>query len=440
MANLASVLDGYVAIPAFQPLGQIVQRTIPSSMGPFRFLPEYNITYPATVVEALGQLYLECNRAFAPLVRANREWAMDYQYGFTLDGTPINLAVQIDMVGLPDDFLQAAARMPMEDVKAILRKRIFEIENSLAMYSLLERIFADAGGNSSFRTRFCIALEATRKRFGMPIALLAVTQQKYNAMKASEFGKEESYSLSDNEVLDLSGFDRFFSPKEFKEYLVSTHERCDYLLYVRSSDPVAKLKDPSFRVEYSLLDDLQMRMIIKAHAITFNIDAPGMPPAKRINDTKEYMPSMGMAFPVTREDDIWSPELMDYLNQEGMDIQAVESGIALLRCKPLKGTYGCYGHISGALSDGKFRRELRRSMRQRGGYVIQPEMMTPSLVNTTDGKEYTYIDRNFMAIIDNCPKFLGGFRSLMPADSFEAKRRRIHGNSDTVLAEIVSAV
>lgn len=435
----SSLLDRHVEKASTAALGPVVTRAdIRSSMGPFHVLPEYTTVYPEVVISALRELYREYNRAFTPLVEANREWESDYQYCMADDGSPLNCAVQIDMVGLPQAFLDAVATMTLEEIREILRGRIFEIENSVAVYQLLEGFFSRDGQDSFFKGRFRSALADLKRRFGKPIALLAVTDQKYGAMKASEFGRGVEEALSDTEVEELSGFDRFFGPDEFQKYLASNGGRCDYLLYARTSDPVAKLKKPEMVVEHPLLGNLEMRRIIKANALTFNVDAPDWPTGdyRRINDTKGYMSRMGMAFPIASEWDLFSQEFVKYLLAQGVDYQAVAVGKAAIRCKPAKGTYGCYGHVSGTITDGHFRGELRRNMRRRGRYVVQLEMGTPIITNTRDGMTYTYIDRNFFGIVYGGPQFLGGFRSLMPLDSVEAKKGRNHGNVDTVTAEI----
>lgn len=432
---LSSLFDQNGTI--FAALGNIVDRDdIKSSMSPFHVLPDYRIQYPEVVIRALSELYMEYNRVFVSLVEANKEWDTDYQYCLQ-NGVPINFGVQIDMVGLPQTFLDAASTKTRFEVRDILRGQIFEIENSLAMYQLLEKISSN-GHNSFFKMRFRSILDALRRQFGKPIALLAITNQKYEAMKASEFGKKADEPLSNAEVAELSGFDRFMGPYEFQQHVEENGGRCQYILYARTSDPITKLKKPDVKVDHPLLDDPEMRRIIKANILTFNIDDPCWPinDQRRINDTKEYMPAMGMAFPITDDLDLLSSGFEKYLCEQGVDLEVVVSGKTALRCKPNKGTYGCYGHVRGFLSDRKFRNELRRNMRQRGGYMVQLERQTPHIINKTDGKEYTFIDRNFFGIANGYPEFMGGFRNLIPVDSFEAHEARIHGNSSAVWAEI----
>ncbi len=443
-------------------LGPTIDRKIQSSVMLCHTLPDYQVVYPQAVVQALCELYTEYNLAFRKLVEANREWSDDYHHlMYGPDCTPVNFAVQIDMLGLPEWFLQEATTMPVNLLRELLRGTVFEIENSLAMYQLLERTCANGDGPSYFQPRFRQALDELRRRHGKPIALLAVTQQKYQAMRESEFGKQDGDALSNQEVRDLSGFDYFFGPDEFRHH-VQEKGGCEFMLYVRSSDPVAKLKKPKLSVDHPLLGDAQMRRVIKANAITFNVDAPEMQYPQRINDTKEYMGPLGMGYEISRVEDLMSGEVCEhlatshsfeeyhgqrlsdgfaqYLARRGMPMQAIESGSVHLRAKPAKGTYGCYGHVRGPLSSGaKFRKDLAYELRQRGGtYVVQPEMTTPQIVNTKDGVTYTYIDRNFLAFTNGHPVFLGGFRSMLPVDTNEAHKGRVHGNRDTVWAEIVA--
>lgn len=462
--ELQHCLDSAVTALEEITLGQVeVRSNIRSTAGPFLILPEYKRQYPQVVAEALANLCTEYNRTFDTIVAANREWETDYQYCMSRpNGVPINSLVQIDMVGLPDEFLYTAPQFSVAEVRDVLRGKIFEIENSLAMYSLLEGVFTQREQDSFFKQQFRAALDRLRQMHGKPIALLAATDEKYAAMKALEFGKQSTEPITDEEVQVLSGFDRFFSPEEFKLHLAQNSGACRYLLYARTSDPVAKLRKPSVQVEHPLLANDELRRIIKANAITLNIDAPNTDPIRRINDTKAYLSPMGMAFAVQPETDLrglFSPEFFTYLAQggayaaytdapiisvefaaylrtQGLDPAAIESGKLSLRAKPMRGAYGCYGHFRGVLGDQGFRKELRKGIRGRGAYVLQPELQTPTVVNRSDGQAFTYIDRNFLSLDKEGYRFMGGFRSLMPLESTEASEGRIHGNVSIVYAQI----
>jgi len=426
------------------PIGSIsvVERDdIKSSLAPFCIARDYKVQYPEVVKIALGELYVEYNAAFKPLVAANHEWESDYRFVIGQDCNPLNFAVQIDMVGLSDEFLQRVVGMPEAEVRETFRRSIFELENSIAMYQTLERLFAK-GGESGFKTGWRAALDDLRRRFGKPIALLAVTDQKHAAMMTSEFGKDPGELMANEEVLELSGFDKFFSPEEFQQHMTVNGGECKYLLFVRASDPITKLKKPDETVESPLIANPLTRQLIKKNALTFNIDNPSWSIGdahRRINDTKWYMPTLGMAFPIGAETDLFYPEgnhrlseqFSAFLNSVGVNPGEIGSGRQALRFKPAQGTYGCYGHLRGPITDGVLRSKLRRELRRRGPYMVQPELEASVI-----GDKYTFIDRVFYAYIKDKPTFVGGFRSLLPLDSPEAKSGRNHGSKFTILAEI----
>ncbi len=168
--------------------GAIVERKdIRSSLAPFWVAPEYKIEYSDGLLRALTRVYVDYNEAFSALVSLNREWESDYRHSADPRGGTLNFAVQIDMAAADTEFLRAADAMPERELLPEIRRRIFEIDNSLAMYQLLERLFP-AGGDS--RRRWRAALDSRREQLGRPIALLAVTEQKYDDMLASEFGRK----------------------------------------------------------------------------------------------------------------------------------------------------------------------------------------------------------------------------------------------------------
>ena len=436
-------------------LGEVqVRSDIKSRMGPFHTFPDYRVVYPKVVVQALMELYVEYNAQFDPLATANREWETDYQYCVDVAGGSLNRWVQIDMVGLPEQFLEHATAFTVDEVKETLRHYIFEIENSLAMYQLLERINL----SSQFRETFRVSLEELRRQYEKPIALLAVTQDKYEALLADEFGLNPGDSISDAEVLELSGFDRLFSPEEFKAHVAENDGECRYLLYVRSSDPTTKLRRPEKAIEHPLLGDPDLRRVIRANSLTFNIDDPASPSERCINDTKAYLTPMEMAFTIAKETDLVTPEFLkhiqsgrenqfvgvrlqpdfhDFLIASGIDPVAVATGECLVRVKPLKGTYGCYGHFTINLSKGgKKRGEWRKQLAFRGDYVVQPELATALVSDSQSEVTYGYIDRNFFTLLKGEPVFMSGFRTMLAITSDEALKGRFHGNDQTVWAAI----
>ena len=399
-----------------------VKEGVQSSLAPSFMFPGVRIGYPQSVSGALVTLYKEYNRAFASLVSQNREWGSDYGYCH-LGGEPVNWIVQIDMVGLSADFLTQAAELSEDEVVGILRPQIFEIENSWALYHILSHVIDRVDDLSVYSKRSRIMLDSLRKRYNMPVALLAVTDAKWADMRATEFGKLEGEALSDTEVFDLSGFDKFFGPEEFKAHVKASGGESQYLLFVRASDPIEKLKQPDLSVDQPLLSEREMRQVIKRFAITMNIDDPmwSVGDVRRINDTKRYMPQMGMALEINDE--------------AGLRSASTELGEGRLRAKPAQGTFGCYGHVQGSVSEKDFRRKVRRGLRQRGSYLVQLEHSVPSTYNTVDGLEYGFIDRVFCGMAPD-PQFIGGHREFLPMVSHEVKSGRLHGSSQTVYAEI----
>lgn len=409
-----------------------------SSLSPANVFSDFQVRYPKVVTDALCLLYDEYNEAFHPLVETNREWSTDYRFVST-DRDFVNSIVQIDMCGLDQNLISKLENMQVTEVLEILRKRIFEMENSWALYQILRSVHEKDGERSFYGKQTEVMLDTLRKQYNMPIALLAVTQEKYDAMKASEFGKEINDSLSSDEVRILSGFDRFFGPKEFAEYLVSTNYECEYLLYVRASDPIEKLKRPEIKVEHPILLDPKLRKIIKEYSITPNIDNPEWPQTdiRRINDTKWYLPVMSMGFAINTIDDLNSTDFLDYLSICGIKLQNVSTGEIMLRAKPIQGTFGCYGHVRGFVTEGKFRKKITRELKERGPYLVQIEQEAPLFCNINENKEYAYIDRVFCGKINGKTEWMGGHRECLPFDSHEVKSGRLHGNEQTVSIEIV---
>lgn len=402
------------------------RRDIPSSLSPFAYLRGYKRFYPGVIIDALSDLYVEYNNAFRPLIEGNRENPTDYQYLLSATGLVIP-CVQIDMVGLPDSFLEQADSISRPAMRELLRGNIFEIENSIAMYALLEGIFSYNGQDSVFKTRFCEALDRLRRKHGKPIALLALTDAKLKAMRETEFDKRDGELLSNEEVKALSGFDRLFGPDEFERYTARNNGDCSYLLFVRASCPIAQLQNPKISYMVPLLLNKDMRRTIKEHAITPNID----PPKRRddysgkINDTKEYMESMGMARIVR-----------DYSEVGVVEGYFRNIGVKSVRMKPMLGSYGCYGHERADLAKQGLSQKLAKGLVERGPYVVQPEMCLPRIV--VEGRDYTYIDRVLMAFTESGPEFLTCYRTLMPTESEQVQRGRVHGGKDAVYGEVLA--
>lgn len=409
---------------------------IRSTLGPFHRLEGYRRYYPMVVVNSLSSLYREYNAAFASLMKANQE--REYEYGpiFNGNGNSASIPfVQIDMVGLPDKFLADVESYREEEVTELLRHKIFEIENSLAMYPLLEGIFSYDGYDSEYKMCFRKHLDNMRQKYGKPIALLALTNEKLASMRATEFGKTDGEILTDEEVYANSGFDTLMGPEDFVSYLNQSGGKCGYLLYARSSYPLGMIKHPDQKRYPEILWDPEIRSIIKANAITPNIDNP--PFSKRadkkgvfdtrqkgmVNDTKAYMEPMGMGTNVFH--------IEDYNDVEE---QYVQQGVSMMRLKPMYGSYGCYGHMRAPVGEVDLTL-LAKNIHARGPYVVQPEVTVPAVI--VEGNEYVYIDRVFMAYSENNPRILTVVRNLLPVYSEDADQGRIHGGSDALYGEVL---
>lgn len=282
-------------------------------------LSEYQTEYPPIVAEAIIELYQEYRKAFIPLIEKNREWETDYQYCKDKNGIPIIYGVQVDMQPLPADFLQKCkeGRIKKEVIKEGLRRQIFEIEGSMAMTPLLEVLFESVQTqNTLFKQANRQMFNGIREKFEKPIVMLAVTDKKRNAILESEFGMNiQDGRPSAEDIYNKSGLNDVWGPEEFLAHLEKHGEENLPLFYVRSSDPVDKLKNPDAIVEHPLLGNDELRRMIKANSLTLNINNPNdLDVTLRINDTKEYMEEIGMAYPVNAVDDIFNQGYRTYLD------------------------------------------------------------------------------------------------------------------------------
>lgn len=416
----------------------VITKETKSSLSPALVFPDHQIKYPEKVIKALIKIYEETNNGFKSLIDLNREWSTDYQYCLNTH-SPTNWIVQVDMCGLSEDLINRLSEMSCDQVEKIIRDRIFEVENSWAVYQILDRVCQRNDTLSFYGKQTRAMMDSIRTQFGMPIALLAVTEEKYIGMKATEFGKGPDEHLSQEEVFKLSGFDQFFGPVEFKNYLSSNNGECNYLLYVRASDPIEKLKKPETKIEHPLLGDNEIRKIIKKNALTFNIDNPEWDnlDKRRINDTKWYMPDMEMAFPIFNLDDLKTTGFANFLSNRGFGIEDLLLDKIIVRAKPAQGTFGCYGHLRGSLANGEFNSNLKKSLRNRGAYMIQIEQEAPVAKHLPTQEEYAFIDRVFLGKIDGESQWMGGHREFLPCNSQEVKQGRLHGNKQAVYAEIL---
>lgn len=462
--DLIEWFDTFI-IPKEAELWPITQNnTIQTSLAAINIFKDYKVQYPQIVIDVLWELYKEYNDAFKTLINNNRESSQDYQYCCDNDWNPINYFSQIDMTWLPQEFLDHInnGKLSKDEIKAILRSRVFEIENSLAMYQLLERMFTLDCSESNFKKNFRFIIDSIRKKYNKPIALLAVTDEKYLEMKANEFWKNSDDDLSPKEVSELSGFDYLLSPSQFQELAEGYKDDFPYLIFARTSLPVSVLKKPTIESPTSLLNNDVYRSIIKKNSITYNIDAPEFWSDKKINDTKKYLSLMNMAYDIWDRKDIFSDEFntflekwwayndykwdrlsqwfYDFIISQWVTPEKVALWNTKIRCKPLDESYWCYGHLSFALNDAEKRSRLGKEIKNRWKYCIQIEMNMPEVQNASwDSIQYSYIHRNLFGIDAGSwePLFMWWVVCYMPIDSKEAEQWRNHWNNKVVYAEIV---
>ncbi|MEM1312185.1 MAG: hypothetical protein AAGF07_01840 [Patescibacteria group bacterium] len=294
---------------------------------------EYKTEYPTVVTEVLKEIYAEYRKSFIPLIEKNKEWDTDYQYCIDKDGTPIIYGVQMDMQPLLEGFLEKCSNndLTKDQIKQIIKNSIFEIEGSMAMTPLLEVLFRENGEETQFKFAIRSMIESVRNVHKRPVIMLAVTKEKKEAILASEFGIENEDPQPEKIRID-SGYDNVWGPEEFENFVNNNGEKDVPLFYVRSSDPVAKLKNPELKVE-TLLDNDEYRKIIKAHALTLNINNPkNVNENSKINDTKEYMEKTNLGYIARSVKDIYSVDrvfivelqnVLKELNEKEQNIKSI---------------------------------------------------------------------------------------------------------------------
>ena len=420
------------------PLGRITVRDgIPSSYGEFKTFADYQVIYPLSVVTAIQELCKEYHTVFSKSVRAHTEASTDYQLLLMDNQTNyINLFVQVDMAGLSTDFIETTKHLDVYTVKELISGRVFEIDDSLAMYNLMRGIHSGYKP-SAFKMNFDAALTEVRNRAARPIAILATTTEKYHAIMQTELGIMDGSIPSTEYVQNTIGFDKVFGPEEFKEHLATNDGKSLYLLYVRASPPVHTLKNAD--VESSeLLTNHEYRRIIRANALTINIDNPQADSMGLtiVNDSKASLPDMGMGFRINTTADIRTKEFIKWNKRVGIDLATP------VRAKPVYGAHGAHGAFTTRIQTmAKPESKLEKAIEKWGAYLIQPEIKATEIHNTTNAITYGFVDRLFVySRPDGSTEFLGGLRNFIPTSSHEAKKNNYHGNSDAVWGEIIGPV
>ena len=427
--QLLKQLNNSVANPIEMDLGPThTNHEIPSKLGPFMARHKHCVEMPVNVTNALLEITSEYNCAFSKIVEQNLEIPEAYQYALDkVTGEYINLVFQIDMRALPQEFLISLNNYDVPVIKEVLKRSVFEFEDSLAMLNLLRMQF-ETNGVSQFRDGLDRTFDSLRKTYCKGIALLATTQEKLDSILSCELGVDHLSDVNDETVKQLLGYDKLIGPDEYLSMLANNSAE-DYLLYVRSSSPVANLRDPRLEVPFTILDDQAIRHEILRNCITLNLGA--------LNDTKVAMLNMGIGVEISSEN------LAEVLHDQKINQLCSEFGLnsenPRLRLKPRDGVFGCYGHHTMNLSDlesGKRKKKLVKDLKQRGEYIVQPEL--PSTQFSSDGETLNAIHRNFVGynMQNHQYEAIEGVLAMMPVNP-NARILTVHGSSSSSYSPVI---
>lgn len=405
--------------------GFLTRYDIPSTLAPFHTF-ENQRALPAGLKDAFTSLLDTHNAVMQRLIASTIENVTDYQY-INFGGKIINPFAQIDTRGLPPSFIDELVHVDPATLVHFLRDNVFEVEVSLAMTSMLAEI------NPTFAQNFYNGLNQFRMATGKQIAILGVDQDKFEGICQSEYGLSEP---PNNQIYTTcrNGFDAVVGPEGLKALINTYGEDLPYLFYVRPSLSADTLKNNGQR-NPGILHDPELRRIIRAHAITPNVDNPDKPWHGRLNDTKAPQDPMGIALGVSPEDladlTTFTEKLNSFLGVKGFSEEQIRAGVAI-RIKPGIDAYGAYGQQVKKNTQQSLWNQVAKLISRSGFAVLQPEMTNPTQVTST-GLVTKYIHRIFVTapeIAQGGNGFMGGYENHIPVDSNEVSAgiERIHGN------------
>ncbi len=142
---------------------------------------------------------------------------------------------------------------------------------------------------------------------------MTLSEEKYRAVLEFDAGIPEGAEKDVEKIRRNTGFDDIYGPAELQ---IAYEKGEDNLYYVRASLEKERLKNPNGSFENALLSDEEIRRYVKQRAITYNIDAPDGNYERVINDSKEYMPDLGMGYIIESLEDIYTSEYRDFLQQK----------------------------------------------------------------------------------------------------------------------------
>lgn len=469
-----------IAIPHVINIGSVTQLT-PRYEGDEApgALREYKVEFPPSLNQAYALLAQKHDDALMLVAKRHAEWKTDYQYA------PQSLAFQIDGPAYPDQFLAYAANISPDVLAEFLQGRIYEVENNIAGYDLNGRLWPDGTTNKTWHE----TLEKVRQQTGKKVAVLASTNEKFDALLLSELGKDTL--PSEKETRTRTGFDTFMGPNELiAQYKKYDGQNSDYVFFGRTSYPTQWLEDPTTSVHEPFLANPILRQFVRAYAITHNFDNPehDLYDPRVITDTKAALCLIGAAHLVNTSEDIYSqkflaflneknigpdkvvflneltpgkikklgknlerylfnyprsamlvPQLLTHLEGRGVDPNLVANGSQLFRAKPLRRHYGAWGHIRGVIHGATFVSKLMKDSEIRGPFVIQPELQNFQIIDKNTAIEYLVIDRVFFVRApDGELKRMEGIRTHMPKNSPEGQKNAVHDGKFTLDAPIVA--
>ena len=415
---------------------------------------QLEISYPPQVTEALIELYREYIHYFWELVTASTENEVQYPIIWQEWATVSNF-VQIDMTWIPQWFIDHIENEQTSPqlIREVLRKKIFEIENSLAAYSLLSWIWsAEESEFNTWLQKWIASIEQTTWK---PVILLCLSDEKYDSVMRFDLWFSNPDDYNPQEIKERFWFSDIYWPKDV---LKALEDNEDVLFYTRSSLSMDELKAPSGAITESLLKNKEVYEYIRSRSVTQNIDNPNSE-WQTTNDTKKYMPQMWMWFAIKSIDDILSFEYITYLQWKqknpfqwrmyndkfvtylrsyGYSDEDINSWEIEFHAKPQDLAYGVYGHVAWNISDGKKRKLLQKWFKDRGTYIIQPRLTRSSYTDSDTWTGYIYIDRLFFYYDFERQeiKSMWGFRNHMPVESNDWIKWVVHGWPQTVYAPI----
>lgn len=439
-------------------------------------LREVKVEYPASLIKGYQIACQDYDKKFMELAEKSKNWPTDYQYA------PYTFAFQVDGPAYSDEFLQMAAGMEPETLAGLIKSRAFEFESNIAMYDLNHRLWPEGTTNQTWHW----ALENIRKKTGKKIAVLAGTEKKLEEMLVYELGADKDHLPSEEFIKAKTGFDNFLGPNDLAEQFKKFGgEDSDYIYFGRMSKPKVWLKDPTIQIDEGIFADPNILKFVRAFALTHNFDDPSLPlnHPSIMMDTKEAMLNIGSAFLVTHPKDIYSEQFIQFLSQNGIDLedlnqgvltpnqkkkigdiflkfpsenllsqqllnhlnergndpQEIASGSKKVRAKPLKLHYGCYAHITGQINRAAFLNELVKQINLRGYYIIQPEFNNLIVVDDANAEEsYIAIDRIFFVRDEHGNLIpMESCRSLMPVSSMDGVKNNVHEGVNTRCVRIM---